>query len=277
MKSMNSFTKAAMSFSVLTAMRSIFTGLLVFTLCTVSFAQELHGAQESIVQFEKANELYRISSYEEAIVIYESIEQSGTISADLYYNLGNAYYKINEVAASIYNYEKALQLNPTNKEDILTNLTYAKRMTIDVIEALPKTFLQRIEADYVASLSYDQWAYLSVIGAFLTAILFLLFYFSFVPLQKRLYFIGSTLCLFLLIVSLSFSILQYNTVQKTQEGILFTPKVGVKNAPSQISEEVFELHEGTKVSIIDRVDVWLQIKLADGKKGWLLSEHLKEL
>ena len=274
---MNSFTKAAMSFYVLTAMRSIFTGILVFTLCTVSFAQELDGSQESILQFEKANELYRNSSYKEAIVIYESIEQSGTISADLYYNLGNAYYKTNEVAASIYNYEKALQLNPTNKEDIITNLTYAKRMTIDVIEALPKTFLQRIEADYVASISFDQWAYLSVIGAFLTAILFLLFYFSFVPLQKRLYFIGSTLSLFLLIVSLSFSILQYNTVQKTQEGILFTPKVGVKNAPSQISEEVFELHEGTKVSIIDRVDVWLQIKLADGKKGWLLSEHLKEL
>ncbi|MGB2128362.1 MAG: tetratricopeptide repeat protein [Flavicella sp.] len=246
-------------------------GFFVLFFNTTAVAQDVKS------QFEKANELYRNSSYDEAIEIYESIEQTGAVSAELYYNLGNAYYKMNEVAASIYNYEKALQLNPTKNEDILTNLTYAKRMTIDVIEALPKTFLQRIESDYVQSLSFDQWAYLAVFGSFLTAICFLLFYFSFVPLRKRLYFIGSTVGLFLLIFSLSFSISQYNTTQNTSEAILFEAKVGVKSAPSQISEEVFELHEGTKVKIIDRVDVWLQIKLEDGKKGWLLNNQVKEL
>ena len=271
MKNRYSFSKEGIPFTKAVVVKFIFTVAMLCGVSTVSFAQE------AIVQFEKANELYRNSFYTEAIEIYESIEQSGAISAELYYNLGNTYYKTNEVAASIYNYEKALQLNPANKEDILTNLTYAKRMTIDVIEALPKTFLQRVEANFVATITYDQWAFWAVISAFLTAVFFLLFYFSFVPFQKRLYFIGSSIAVILMIVTLSFSFLQYTKVQNTREAILFTAKVGVKNAPSQISEEVFELHEGTKVTIIDSVAVWLQIKLADGKKGWLLTEDVKEL
>ena len=107
--------------------------------------------------FEKGNEHYKLAEYSEAISSYQEIEALGFISSELYYNLGNCYYKLNKVAPAIYNYEKALLINPLN-EDAQSNLVFAKRLTIDAIEELPKTIFQKLDTSLVKKLSYNEWA-----------------------------------------------------------------------------------------------------------------------
>lgn len=226
--------------------------------------------------FAKANSLYKNGSYTKAIELYLSIEKSGLHSDDLYFNLGNSYYKLNKVAPSIYYYEKALKLNPAHV-DAISNLAFAKRMTIDVIEELPKTFLQRFSENVIQKLPFDTWAIFAVIASFLAALFFLVYYFSSSSKGKLFFFNASILGVFVLIICAFFAFKNYNTIKNTKTAIIFFERVTVKNAPTNSSEAVFELHEGTKVQILDKLDNWIKIKLADGKIGWIKASNLKEI
>jgi len=249
---------------------------LVKLIVVFLFAYSNMFAQSNTELFEQANELYRGENYVEAIGIYEKIEASGLVSSELYYNLGNSYYKINKVAPSIYNLEKSLLINPQNK-DAVNNLIFANRMTIDAIEELPKTFFQNLESDVIEQLSFNQWAYLVVGFSILMSLFFLFFYFSYIPTRKRAYFLVSIISGVFLVVTLFFTFKQHDTSISTIEAIVFDEKVSVKSAPLISGLEVFELHEGLKVWILDEVDVWKKIKLADGKTGWIQSDSLKIL
>lgn len=233
-------------------------------------------AQNANELFSNANNLYKNGEYSKAIELYSAIEKQGLESDELFFNLGNSYYKLNKVAPSIYYYEKALKINPSN-EDALTNLSFAKRMTIDIIEDLPKTFLQRFSTNVIQKLSFDTWATIAVVSSFLVAVLFLLYYFSFSSKKKLLYFNTTIFTAFVLIISVFFGYNNYKTVKNNKAAIIFVPKVEIKNAPSTNSDEVFVLHEGTKVIILDELDNWKKIKIADGKIGWIYADDLKEI
>lgn len=226
--------------------------------------------------FSKGNTLYQTGKYTEAIEVYSTIEKQGLISDDLFFNLGNCYYKLNKVAPSIYYFEKALKINPAN-EDASINLAFAKRMSIDVIEDLPKTFLQRFSVNVIQKLPFDTWAIIAVSASFLAAILFLLYYFSNSSRKKLLYFNTSIFAVFVLAISVFFAFHNYKMVQKDRTAIIFVAKVEIKNAPSTSSEAVFELHEGTKVIVLDELDNWKKIKISDGKVGWIYADDLKEI
>ena len=248
---------------------------LFFLLCILSTT--VFVAQTSNEDlFKKANLNYKEGKYQNAIDTYLKITAKDSVSSALYYNLGNAYYKLNNVANTIYYFEKALILDPLN-EDAANNLEFAKRMTIDSIEELPKTFLQKIETNYIQKLSYNQWATLSIVLSFLAAILFLFFYFSSISSKKRVFFLTSILSFFLLFTSVFITYNQHQKHINTKKAIIFAAKISVNNAPTNNSDEIFILHEGTKVNILDTVDNWKKIKLADGKIGWVTSESLKEL
>jgi len=233
-------------------------------------------AQNANELFSTANNLYKNGEYSKAIELYSDIESQGLESDELFFNLGNSYYKLNKVAPTIYYYEKALKINPSN-EDALFNLNFAKRMTIDVIEDLPKTFLQRFSINIIQKLSFDTWAIIAVISSFLVAVLFLLYYFSSSSKKKLFYFNTTIFTIFILILSTFFAFNNYKTVKNNRAAIIFVPKVEIKNAPSTNSDEVFELHEGTKVIILDELDNWKKIKIADGKIGWIYADDLKEI
>jgi tetratricopeptide (TPR) repeat protein len=250
-------------------MKNIILSITLF----ISFVAVSQTADEL---FDTANNLYQSEKYTEALQVYSSIEKKGLISDDLFFNMGNSYYKLNKVAPSIYYFEKALKLNPSN-EDAAINLAFAKRMTIDVIEELPKTFLQRLSANFIEKLPYDTWALIAVIASFLAALLFLLYYFSYSSNKKLFYFNISIFAVFILVLSVFFAFHNYNIIQKNRAAIIFVAKVEIKNAPSTSSEEVFELHEGTKVMVLDELDNWKKIKIADGKVGWIYADDLKEI
>ncbi|MEE9406447.1 MAG: tetratricopeptide repeat protein [Polaribacter sp.] len=234
------------------------------------------SAQTADSLFVTANNLYKNGQFEEAIKKYKKIESQDLISSELYHNLGNSYYKLNKVGQTIYYYEKALKLNPLNI-DVKNNLIFAKRLTLDNIEELPKTVLQRFNINYLQKLSYNQWAIVVVLFSVLASLLFLLFYFAEVPSKKRFYFVTSIVSFILLITTLSITYHQYNKSVNKIEAVVFAEKTKVRNAPTLNSDEVFTLHEGAKVFVLDAVDNWKKIKLADGKLGWIIAEEIKEL
>lgn len=232
------------------------------------------NAQDEQKIFNSANEMYKEGNYEKAIELYKKLESSEVVSSELYYNLGNANYKLNKVGPSIYYYEKALKLDPTN-EDVQNNLVFAKRLALDNIEELPKTVFQKMSANYLQKLSYNQWALFVVGFTFLGSILFLLFYFANSPTKKRFYFITSLLSFILLIFAFLITYNQFTFTKNNKEAIVFAEKTEVMNAPTFNSEEIFTLHEGTKVIVLDSVDNWKKIKIADGKLGWIISSEIK--
>lgn len=240
------------------------------------FFSFIASSQEVEKLFNEANTFYKEGDYERATGLYLSIEEQGFESDDLYFNLGNSYYKLNKVAPAIYYYEKALKLN-SRHEDALFNLSFAKRMTIDVIDELPKSFLQRFSENIIQKLPFDTWAIIAVVASFLASLLFLLYHFSSSSGKKLFYFNTTLLSVFILGVSVFFAFSNFDTVQKNRIAIIFAVKTEIKNAPSNSSDEIFELHEGTKVLILDELDNWKKIKLADGKIGWINEDDLKEV
>jgi tetratricopeptide (TPR) repeat protein len=243
--------------------------ILLFLISTLSFAQ-------NITLFEQGNALYNDGKFTEAIKKYESILDNEKHSAELYFNLANANYKLNNIAPSIYYYEKALQLSPKDK-DIQNNLVFAKNMTIDAIDIIPEVGFSKLFKNATNTMSYDRWALTSVALMLGFVILFLIYYFTYATAKKRIAFIGSIASLVLTLIALAFAFHKYNLVQIDKPAIVFAQESQVKNEPNLRSEIAFKLHEGTKVQVLDTVSSWKQIKLTDGKIGWVPNEDIKLL
>ncbi|MEP2936402.1 MAG: tetratricopeptide repeat protein [Gilvibacter sp.] len=226
--------------------------------------------------FNKGKELYKAESYEQAIEAWKTVIDKGQHSASLYYNIGNAYYKLNQVAPSIYYYEKALQLNPDDSE-VLNNIAFARNMRVDIIEPLPKTVFAKWYQKIAGITDYDGWALGSVIFMILLVVAFTGYYFSGASLKKRFFFVGGLVMIALMLGSVAMAYSTYNDEQAKRFGIIFEEAIDVKSEPTPSGEFAFELHEGTKVSIVDQDQDWLLIRLIDGKEGWVPSEVLREL
>ncbi|WP_109301919.1 SH3 domain-containing protein [Aquimarina sp. AU474] len=243
--------------------------ILVFLIVTIGFAQ-------SSEKFQRANSLYNQEKYQEAIDAYKSIIDAGQESASLYYNMANAHYKLSNIGPSVYYYEKGLELAP-NDEDIKNNLVFAQNATIDSIDSIPQGFISGALKKIINLFNYDGWAWLSVLCVILFVVLFILYYSSRTSVKKRLFFVGSWGVLVLGVFGVFFAFKQYNSIKNNQFAIIFSQETVVKSEPNLRSEDIFELHEGTKVQVSETVNDWKKIKLSDGKIGWIPSEDLKEL
>ena len=226
--------------------------------------------------FDKANKLYRSGHYEEALTAYLKIEKKGVHSDDLYYNIGNVHYKLNHIAPSIFYYEKALLINPQH-QDAKNNLVFAQRMTIDAFESLPKSVFQKINNQIIYPIHYNYWAWIGVILGFMSSFFFLLYYFIGYTGRKRFFFTLSIISFFLFLISISFTIKAKHHDLSNQPAIVFSPKASVKTEPIITAIEIFDLHEGTKVQILEQVDNWYKIKLIDGKIGWIPYDDIKKI
>ena len=260
------FLKYLKNYTSKTALLSVVV-LLSYTFATAQKVDSL---------FVAANNYYKQGDYKNAVNAYKKIKEQKLVSDDLYYNMANAYYKLNEVGPAIYYYEKTLKLNPNNT-DARYNLAFANRMTIDNIAVLPQTFLQKFEQNNIRTFHYDTWALIAIISVLLSVLVFLLYYFSFSTGRKRFYFITTIVLLILTLSSFGLAYSGYNYAQHNKPAIIFTLRAPVKDAPTPNSNTVFELHEGTKVNILEQVDTWQKIKLADGKIGWIDQSNLKAL
>jgi len=220
--------------------------------------------------FTKANTAYAGDSITKAIALYDSILASGRESSELYYNLGNCYYKNKNWANSIWHYEKSLQLN--NNEQAKENLALTKLKIIDRIEALPQLFYKKWWIGAQELLSTNHWQYLAILSVLL-ALLFGTLNKLLNKNTKKYYTFFLTSALLLLLISNS----SYQNKIDKKEGIIFSSVVVINSAPTSNSTELFTLHSGTKLEITDRIGDWIHIKIANSNSGWILQNSVKEL
>ncbi len=248
--------------------RVVFTIVLVL----VWFGVRADFSPDSLLH--KANLKYIEGNFDKAAELYQTLVDSGYHNAELYYNLGNAYFKLNKIPYAILNYERAYLLNP-HDEDIEFNLEYAKTFTVDRIESLPVFFLTKWYRSARSILTSNGWAWFSFVLFTSTLVLFLSFWFSLRVWLKRLSFVASILAFILFIGSLVFSIHEKHRVTLRNQAIIFQTVVVVKSSPGDTGKDLFILHSGTKVQITKAIGQWVEIRIADGNKGWVQSQAVE--
>ncbi|NQX81201.1 MAG: SH3 domain-containing protein [Flavobacteriaceae bacterium] len=233
-------------------------------------------SQAEDVLFSEANEHYINKDYESSFSKYNMILEKGLESSELFFNMANTCFKLKKLGLSIYYYEKSLQIDPLNT-DAEVNLNFAKNLTIDSIEVIPQTVFQKLESNVILKISYNYWAYISLFLLISSLLLFIFYYMNNNSKMKKLLF--SLFLVFggLFIFSFMSNIKAYNYNENNKVSIVLDERVEVTNSPIDNSEEIFVLHEGTKIVVIDEVSKWKKVKLSDGKIGWVLSDSILEL
>ena len=232
--------------------------------------------QDQGATFENANSAYNAGQFEKAVMLYEEILESGQHSAELYYNLANSYYRLNQVGESIFYFEKAKQLKPTD-EDIIVNSAFAQNMAIDAVEILPKSQITRLKEKTIDLFSQDGWGYFIVLLTWLLALFWGLYLWNKVPIFKRTFFVSIVVLALILFGSLSVAIIKSSNTADTTYGILFNKKIEVWAEPNSRAEVLFLLHEGTKVQMLDKLQEWQKIRIANGSEGWVKDGKLRSL
>ena len=221
----------------------------------------------------QAETFYKNKNYKGAIESYEMIVKQGMTSYKLFYNLGNAYYKNNEIGKAIYNYELANKLKPNN-EDIKTNLRIANQKTIDKIESKENYFLGAIKTGLVNYFTTTGWAWLSIGSLIMCLVVAFLFFMSGSMSIKRLSFFISVLCLIVFIGSMALGFSALHSKQQISFAIITTRETKIHEEPSATSKSKFSLHDGTKVSVIETNETWTNIKLENGNEGWVKTTDI---
>ncbi|MEK9136098.1 MAG: tetratricopeptide repeat protein [Bacteroidota bacterium] len=218
--------------------------------------------------FDQANHLYQQNKFAEARVAYESVVRNGFVSGELYYNLGNAYYKTGDVGKAILNYERALRLVP-NDDDLKHNLQLANLMLTDKIEATPRLFVWDYWDSIKAAFSLNALTWISygvfvlLIGSICVVVLARTYQ------LRRLGLFGGSISTVALLLFVVLLVGKIGEVNRTDAAVVTAKITTVKNSPDAKSTDAFVLHSGVKVTITDSVNEWVKIRLADGKVGWM--------
>ena len=234
------------------------------------------SATKSVDNVTKAqgDSAYMRNDYASAIQIYESLLKKGE-AAEVYYNLGNSYYKADDIAKAILNYERALLLQPGNA-DIRANLEIARSKMIDKVVSVPDIFFVAWVKSLTNCLSVDAWAKLGIVFFILLLISFYLFFFSKQITGKKVGFIAGIVFLVLVILSNVFAAQQKGELMERNEAIVLAPSVTVRSTPSESGTGLFVLHEGHKIEIKDNsMREWKEIRLEDGKVGWIPASAIE--
>lgn len=221
-----------------------------------------------------AQDLYAEAKYDTAAVVYQSIIDSGYQSPELYYNLGNTYFKLQEIPSAILYYEKALKLKPSD-ENIIFNLQLCNSMVPDRIEGIPRLFFIEWYQSLYNHFPIDVWAKIGLILFALFALLLTIYFLSNRIILKKLGFWTAFIFLSFSVFTFFLTYQKYSSFKQHDEAIIFTPSITVKSSPAKSSVDLFVIHEGTKVSILDKVDEWTKIKIQNGSIGWIESENME--
>ena len=220
--------------------------------------------------YKQGNEQYANENYSIAISLYDSIINTGLESSEIYYNLGNCYYKSKDWANAIWHYEKSLKLN--SNEKTINNLELVRLKIIDSIEPLPQLFFKNWWGNLSQTFSTKSWQILALLSVGFILILQLINKYTSL---KRIPIIKTLSTITLIIFFIAETSYQNNFTKK--EAIIFHETITVNSAPNVNSTNLFTLHEGTKVEIIDVIGDWINIKIVNGNRGWIKDQSVKEL
>ncbi len=276
--------------------RYIITAILLLTaLCAMaqgseSVNNEIESAAEGVASSEveapanrsaeelwsSANAAYSSADYATALADYQTILDKGLHSAALYYNLANAYYKSEQLGKAILYYNRALRLAPAD-EDIRHNLEYAEQMTKDSIEEIPEFVLTTWVHAVRGALSSTAWTIVSLI-MLATALVMALFYLLARRMTlRKMGFYTMVVSILLFIFTSLFAWSEREMIVNSKEAIIMTSAVSIKSSPDRAATELFVLHEGTKVSIGDEIGGWAEVRISDGRKGWIEQSRIEKI
>ncbi len=230
------------------------------------------GGANNLVK--EANQAYADQDFSRAVALYDSVIATGVESAQLYYNLGNAWFRQDEIAPAILYYERALQLDPSAVR-IRHNLEYVKQFQKNEIEQLPVMFYVRWWHSLTRLFSVRGWAMASIIFIAISSLLWMLFIVSRNHGRRKVSFWAATASTLLFILVFFITLRNYNHLQQEKNAIIFEPVVTGKSSPDETSKDLFVIHEGLKVHIMDKIGNWYEVRLPDGTVGWLPAESMR--
>ncbi|OFY76849.1 MAG: hypothetical protein A2V46_12505 [Bacteroidetes bacterium RBG_19FT_COMBO_42_7] len=255
-------------------MKSLYRNILILlALVLVLPVNKVFSQEERSEKFRKGVELYSASNYQEAIEEWLDIYNTGYRSATLNYNIGNAYFKLNNVPGAILFYERALLLKPADNS-INYNLQITRSLVVDKFEEIPELFFIKWFDFLSLLLSTNTWALVSIISFILFLVLLSVYIYTSKYRLKVLGFWFALICLIISASSLAFTMRNKSLVFDSHKAVIFAPSVNGKSSPDNSGTDLFVLHEGSKVSIEDMVGDWYEIRLSDGNKGWVPSNSL---
>ncbi len=246
--------------------------LLFLFICTMT---GLRAASPDAL-FELGNKAYQRLQFDSAAHHYQQIEKQGLNSADLQFNLGNCYYKLKQVAPAIWHYERALALNPSD-EDARANLNLANLLVIDKITPVPSLFYQRWLNALYKAYPADKMARASIASAWFILLSILLFLLSSSSNLKKFCFFSGALATVFLILCLLFAVQSKNKAEEAKDAILFASSAYIKSSPDSKSQDLFILHEGVKMQLLDHIGDWYRVRIANGNEGWIQQENFRTI
>jgi len=254
----------------------LFSSFLLFA--EENYVQEeiIHYAQEEKSLLQQANALYIQGEYLQAINLYERIIQEYGVSPELFFNLGNAYFKTHDIARAILNYERALRLNP-RFADARYNLEIAQLRVLDNIVSDDDFFLKRWISKMISFYTSNQWLYVSWILFILSLAGVLLFVFGRTRALRKIAFSVTLIVFSFSALALTFSTVRKNQLQNQKEAIVMIGVIPVKSAPDRSGTNLFELREGTKVRVRTILGDWAEIVIGDGRIGWVELRQIEQI
>ena len=237
-------------------------------LAVISLTSYFSPLTSNAVTKAEADSAYVQERYQQAAKDYEALLKQG-VSADLYYNLGNCYYRMDQMTQAVLNYERALLLSPGDK-DIRFNLQMARSKTIDKITPESEMFFVTWYRSLVNVMSVDGWARTALVALIVAIVLALFYLFSDRIWLRKIGFFGGIIALLLFLIGNLFAWQQKSNLTQRTGAIIIKSAVNVKSTPSKNGTDLYILHEGTKVTVTDSsMREWRKIRVADGKEGWL--------
>ena len=232
------------------------------------------GSRNIVISKSLADSAYIRNDFTTAIQIYEMILRTGE-SADIYYNLGNSYYKIGDIAKAILNYERALILKPANK-DIRSNLEIARAKTVDKVTDVPELFFITWLKSITNSMGIQSWAIIAISFFLLFIVSIYFFFFSTKIVARKTFFILALFFLVFCVIANISAAFQRKVRLNRMNAIIISPSVTIRSTPNDNGTSLFILHEGRKVFIKDdSMKDWKEIQLEDGNVGWVKKNDLE--
>ena len=234
------------------------------------------GNDQQQALFERGNKLYAKAQYQEAIKVYKQSIANNYQSANVFFNMGNAYYRIGDMPSALLYYEKAHKLRPSDR-DIDANIQLANSKIVDKMEVAPEFFLTTWCRNFFLFFSVATLSILNVFFWISAGILMIIYSFAESVSQKKAAFYSGIALFILGICSILITKKQFDYLDTNQHAIVFSTVAKVQSEPSNDSKTLFVIHSGLKVRIIESRQNWMRIKLSNGNEGWIAESNVKEI
>lgn len=241
---------------------------------SLKLSQSENQAQDDYALWNDANASYVACDYASAIALYRKILDQGQYSFELYNNIACSYLKIGNIGLSILYFYRALRLNPSSA-DANFNLEYAQSKTKDRIQTIPEFFLVRWMRGVRSSLSCGAWSILSILAFTCLLVFASMFFIATILRVRKIGFYGALISLLVFFAVTSFAISSRNCILDKQEAVVLSSAISVKSSPDKSATDLFIIHEGAFLRILNEVDDWCEVSLSDGKKGWLEKKSIE--